>query len=297
MSKTVAGFWFLVAGYCVDRRGARTRNQKSGTRNRFFRREIHMFSTTFVVLTFLASAWAGPAANDAFHWKGKVPAGQLVEIRGINGSIHAEPALGNDVEVVAYKTGVLYDSAGIKVQVVEHNGGVTFCAVYPSADGHPTECLPGASSPLNSLSHDVNIDFTVRLPKGVRFVGRTVNGQVEAKSLQSDTEAHTVNGNVRLSTAGAAVGETVNGSIIASVGKINGDSKFSTVNGGITLEMPVGAAAEVHAGTKNGLIHTDFPLEVQGAYAGRHADGVIGHGGPDLTIVTVNGTINLRRRF
>jgi hypothetical protein len=24
---------------------------------------------------------------------------------------------------------------------------------------------------------------------------------------------------------------------------------------------------------------------------------VIGHGGPDLTIVTVNGTINLRRRF
>jgi hypothetical protein len=273
-----------------------TRNQKPETEFGF-RREIHMFSTTFVVLTLMVSAWAGPAASDAFHWKGKVPAGQLVEIRGINGSIHAEPALGNDVEVVAYKTGQVYDAAGIKVQVVEHNGGVTFCAVYPSADGHPTECLPGASSPLNSLSHDVNIDFTVRLPKGVRFVGRTVNGQVEAKSLQSDTEAHTVNGNVRLSTAGAAVGETVNGSIIASVGKINGASKFSTVNGGITLEMPVGAAAEVHAGTKNGLIHTDFPLEVRGAYAGRHADGVIGHGGPDLTIVTVNGTINLRRRF
>ena len=157
-----------------------------------------------------------------------MPAGQQVEIRGINGSIHAEPATGNDVEVVAHKTGqVDEDVAGIEVQVVEHDGGVTFCAVYPSVNGHRSECLPGASSPLNAISNDVNIDFTVRLPKGVRFVGRTVNGQVEAKALQSDTEAHTVNGNVRLSTAGAAFGETVNGSIIASVGKINSDSKFS----------------------------------------------------------------------
>jgi len=256
-----------------------------------------MFSTTFVVLTVLA-AWFGPAGSDAFHWRGKVPAGQLVEIRGINGSIHAEPAIGNDVEVVAHKTGQVDDDvAGIEVQVVEHDGGVTFCAVYPSVNGHPSECLPGASSPLNAISNDVNIDFTVRLPKGVRFVGRTVNGQVEAKALQSDTEAHTVNGNVRLSTAGAAFGETVNGSIIASVGKINSASKFSTVNGGITLEMPPSAAAEVHAGTKNGHIHTDFPLAMHDEYAGRHADGVIGRGGPDLTIVTVNGTINLRRRF
>ena len=255
-----------------------------------------MFSTTFVVLSVLA-AWFGPAGSSDFHWKGKVPAGQLVEIRGINGSIHAEPATGNDVEVVAYKSGQVYDTAGIEVQVVERNGGITFCAVYPSLDGRPTECQPGSNSPLNSSSNDVNIDFTVRLPKGVRFVGRTVNGQVEAKALQADTEAHTVNGNVRLSTAGAAFGETVNGSIIASVGKINSASKFSTVNGGITVEMPQSAAAEVHAGTKNGHIHTDFPLAMHDEYAGRHADGAIGHGGPDLTIVTVNGTINLRRRF
>jgi hypothetical protein len=255
-----------------------------------------MFSTTLVVLT-ICAAWFGAAGSGSFHWRGKVPAGQFVEIRGINGSIRAEPAAGKDVEVVAYKTSQVYDSAGIQVQVVEHNGGITICAVYPSADGRPTECLPGASSPRNSINNDVNVDFTVRLPKGVRFVGRTVNGQVEAKSLEADMEAHTVNGNVRLSTAGAALGETVNGSIVASVGKIHGASKFSTVNGGITVEMPPGAAAEVHAGTRNGQINTDFPLEVRGDLAGGHADGVIGVGGPGLTIVTVNGTINLRRRF
>ncbi len=255
-----------------------------------------MFATTFALFA-VSTVCLAAAGTDAFHWRGMVPPGQLVEIRGINGSIHAEPAFGKDVEVVAYKTGQIYDSAGIEVQVVEHNGGVTICAVYPSADGRSTECLPGASSPRNPVNADVNVDFTVRLPKGVRFVGRTVNGQVEAKALEADTEAHTVNGNVRLSTAGAAQGETVNGSITASVGKITSASKFTTVNGGITVEVPRGAAAEIHAGTMNGHINTDFPLAVRDELVGRHVDGAIGHGGPDLTIVTVNGTINLRRRF
>jgi carbon monoxide dehydrogenase subunit G len=248
-----------------------------------------------LALTAVFAVWLGAAANDSFHWKGQVQAGKLVEIRGINGSIRAEPASGKDVEVVAYKTGQVYESAGVEVRVVEHNGGVTICAMYPPVDGRPAECLPGVNSLRKATGNDVNVDFMVRLPKGVRFVGRTVNGQVEAKSLEADTEAHTVNGNVLLSTAGAGVGETVNGSITASVGKINSASKFSTVNGAITLEMAPGAAADVHAGTKNGHIHTDFPLEVRDEFVGGHADGVIGQGGPDLNIVTVNGTINLKR--
>jgi len=253
-----------------------------------------MFSRMLALAAFL-TVWLGAAGSDAFRWKGQVPAGKLVEIRGVNGSIRAEPASGEEVEVVAYKSGQVYESAGVEVRVVEHNGGVTICAMYPSVDGRPAECLPGVNSPHRSTGNDVNVDFMVRLPKGVRFVGRTVNGQVEAKSLQADTEAHTVNGNVLLSTAGAAAGETVNGSITASVGKINNASKFSTVNGAITLEMAPGAAADVHAGTKNGHIHTDFPLAVRDEFVGGHAEGVIGQGGPDLTIVTVNGTINLKR--
>jgi len=254
-----------------------------------------VFSSTLVVVGIFAAWFAPTTGNDAFRWKGRVPAGHLVEIRGLNGNIHAEPALGNDVEVVAYKSGQVLEGSGVQVRVVEHPRGVTICAVYPLADGQMSDCQPGTNSPRPPLSNNVNVDFMVRLPKGVRFVGRTVNGQVEAKALQADTEAHTVNGNVRLSTAGAAKVETVNGSIIASVGRIDCASKFSTVNGGITVEMPSGAAAAVHAGTKNGHIHTDFPLDVHDYYVGGFADGEIGHGGPALTIMTVNGTINLRR--
>jgi hypothetical protein len=229
------------------------------------------------LLALLAACTAlfGAVGTDTFHWSGRVPPGQLIEVRGVNGSIHAEPAVGQEVDVLAYRNGHQVDAGDIKVRVVEHDGGVMICAIYPSPN------------------NDVSIDFTVRVPKGVKFLARTVNGVVEANSLDAYTEAHTVNGNLRLSTAGTAQGETVNGSIVASVGSITEPLKFSTVNGGITLEMPRGTSADVHANTVHGRIATDFPMAVRGG----HADGPIGRGGPQLRLATVNGSINLRKHF
>ncbi|HEV2690534.1 MAG TPA: hypothetical protein VGV35_18380, partial [Bryobacteraceae bacterium] len=137
-------------------------------------------SQIFVLLT-SATALFGAVGTDTFHWSGKVPPGQFIEVRGVNGSIHAEPALGNDVDVIAYKNGERYDASDIEVRVVEHEGGVTICAVYPSQNS-ANECIPGDGGRRNALNNDVSVDFTVRVPKGVRFVARTVNGLVEAKS-------------------------------------------------------------------------------------------------------------------
>jgi hypothetical protein len=248
----------------------------------------------FVVLTAVAGVF-GATGVDTFHWSGRVPAGQLLEVRGVNGSIHAGPAAGQDVEVIAFKNGHQLESSEIDVHVVQHDGGVTICAVYPSPDGLADQCTPGGNGSPNPQANDVSVDFTVRVPSGVRFLARTVNGMVEAKSLEGDAEAHTVNGNVSLSTAGNAQGETVNGSIVASMGRINSALKFSTVNGGITLEMPACANARVHVNTVNGRINTDFHLAVRRQLVGKRAYGLIGHGGPQLSIATVNGSISLRR--
>jgi len=253
-----------------------------------------VFLSTLFVLIASTMALFGAVGNDTFHWSGKVPPGQLIEVRGINGNIHAEPATGTNVDVIAYKNGEQVDMSNIEVRVVEHQGGVTICAVYPSPTG-VDDCVPGAAGRRSALNNDISVDFTVRVPKGVRFVARTVNGIVEAKSLDADAEGHTVNGNVLLSTAGAGQGDTVNGSIYASVGRFSSPLNFSTVNGGITLVMPSDAVANVHADTVNGPIHTDFPLEIRGLYPSKHAGGSIGHGGPELHIATVNGAIHLRR--
>lgn len=241
------------------------------------------------------SAMFGAITNlDTFHWSGKIPSGQMVEIKAVNGGIFAEPTEGGAVEVIAYKTGHYSDPSEVRVQVVEHDNGVTVCAVYPSGLGGENSCQPGGG-PAALPGSDVKVDFMVRVPRGVRFIGRTVNGQVEASRLQANAEAHTVNGNIRLSTSGNAMAETVNGNIRAELGRFAEPARFTTVNGGITLEVPRTTHAEVHAHTVNGMISTNLPLAIHGRLVNRHADGRIGHGGPSLKVATVNGSICLRQ--
>jgi len=247
----------------------------------------------------LAAALAAPLARgEDFRWSGAVSSGKVLEIKGINGGIEAGPASGSEVEVVARKSGRRSDPSQVEIKVVEHGEGVTICAVYPTpSDGRPNECRPGSGGRMNTRDNDVKVDFTVRVPEGVRFVGRTVNGTVEAAGLTADAEVYSVNGGVTVTSSGLARAETVNGSITAAMGRADwsGPLELKTVNGSITVELPASTSARVQASTVNGGIDTDFPLTVTGRFGPRHVSGTIGSGGRDLTLATVNGGIHIRR--
>jgi hypothetical protein len=252
-----------------------------------------------VVLAFVALGALIPLARPSdFNWHGRLAPGQSIEIKGVNGAIHAERATGTEVTVEATKTARRSDPNSVTIQVVPHADGVTVCALYPASDwGRPNECAPGSGGRMNVNNNDVRVEFTVRVPAGVHFTGRTVNGEIEAASLAGDVQAHTVNGKIRLSTTGWAEAKTVNGSIVARLGQPSGSRPldFHTVNGGIDLELPAAFNATVHASTVNGHISTDFPLMVHGKFTGREISGSIGQGGPELSLKTVNGSIELRR--
>jgi hypothetical protein len=241
-------------------------------------------------------AWAGPAAAEDFRWESRLAKGQTIEIKGVNGGIDARPADGDAVLVTADKRGRRDDPEEVEIEVVEHRGGVTICAVYPSWRKR-NECAPGTAGRLGAEKNDVKVEFTVRVPEGVSFVGRTVNGGIEAESLSADAEAYTVNGGIRLSTRGVGRAETVNGSVRASLGRGDwkGELSFETVNGSVTVELPEGVGAHVEAATVNGSIETDFPLTVRGRFASRRLNGTIGDGGRELSLETVNGSIRLRK--
>jgi hypothetical protein len=243
-----------------------------------------------------APAKASGAKQEEFHWAGKVAAGAAVEIKGVNGGIVATGATGGGVEVTAIKKGRKSDPAEVKIEVVEHAGGVTICAVYPSSGG-PNECKPGEAGRMSVRDNDVNVEFRVTVPAGVRFVGRTVNGGIEASGITADAEAHTVNGGVELDATGTARAETVNGGITARLGRTDwaGALSLKTVNGGIEMTMPAGLSADVKASTVNGDIQTDFPLTVTGRISRRKLEGTIGSGGRLLELSTVNGGIELRK--
>jgi hypothetical protein len=247
----------------------------------------------------VAVALAVPSVRgEDFRWSGAVAPGKVLEIKGVNGGIEAGPATGSEAEVTALKSGHRSDPAGVEIKVVEHAGGVTICAVYPNPDeGRPNECRPGSGGRMSTRDNDVKVEFTVRVPEGVRFVGRTVNGTVEAQGLTADAEVYSVNGGVTVTSSGLARAETVNGSITAAMGRADwsGPLELKTVNGTITVELPAATSARVEASTVNGGIDTDFPLTVTGRLGPRHVSGTIGSGGRDLTLETVNGGIHIRR--
>jgi DUF4097 and DUF4098 domain-containing protein YvlB len=166
------------------------------------------------------------------------------------------------------------------------DGAVTICSVFPGEK---------VCRPLGDSGPGARVDFEVRVPEGVGFLGSTVNGGVEAEALKSDVRAYTVNGQVRVSTTGTVQAKTVNGSITASLLKPfwSKPPELSTVNGGIRLVLPPSANAALQAATKNGKIVTEFAAK--GKVTDHEVVGRIGGGGSRLVLSTVNGTIELKR--
>lgn len=250
------------------------------------------------VLALLAAfAWA---PQDDFRWRGPVAAGDWIEIKGVNGGIRAEAADGNEVEVTAVKRrGREGRPEDVRIERVAHDGGVTICAIYPSSRrSRPNRCTAGDEWNSSVDDNDTRVEFVVRVPRGVHFLGATVNGAVEARSMPADATVSTVNGAVSVSAAGVVQASTVNGDVDVSTGRADAgrNLNFSTVNGDITLEVPAGFRARVDAELLNGRIRSDFPLSMsRGEYVGRSAEGEIGGGGRELRLRTVNGDIEIRR--
>ena len=253
---------------------------------------------SLLYLTLALSATTPALAQDTWTWKKSVPAGRTLEIKGVNGEISATAATGSEVEIIAKKSAKKSNPDDVKIQVVEHEGGVTICALYPSPRGRePNECLPGAKGRMNTRNNDTEVDWEVRVPRNVAFSGRTVNGGVRASGITADASAHTVNGSVRVSTTGLAYASTVNGSINVRMGKSNwtDELSFTTVNGAITLELPDPLETNVEASTVNGSFYSDWPLAVKGRFGPKRVSGKIGNGGRDLELSTVNGDIEIRK--
>src|SRR5262245_15507649 len=223
-----------------------------------------------------ASLIAGTAfAQNDFDWRGQIASGQTLEIRGVNGEINATPSGSGDAEVHATKSANRSDPASVRIAVVPHGGGILVCAVYPTPAGRdPNTCDPGPNNRNNTNNNDTQVRFDIKVPAGVRFVGRTVNGDVTAESLNGDAEGHTVNGSVKVSTTGNAMANTVNGSLDVTMGRAefpNG-AKFSTVNGGITLRVPAYLSANLKASVMNGSIESDLPITTTGVISRRKVE-------------------------
>ncbi|MGH7672909.1 MAG: hypothetical protein ACREMC_08415, partial [Gemmatimonadales bacterium] len=86
---------------------------------------------SLIVTTLLLAAAGSAAAQEDFRWHGRLAPGKTIEVKGVNGDVRAVAATGPEVDVTAAKRARRSDPDEVKIEVVEHEGGVTICAVYP----------------------------------------------------------------------------------------------------------------------------------------------------------------------
>jgi len=252
--------------------------------------------------------------SERWNWRGTVARGGTLEVRGIQGSIRAAVASGSAVEVTAIKHGD-DDPADVRIEVVEGSDGVTICAVYP---GRGNSCEPGGGH-MNVRHSDVEVDFQVRVPAGVRFEGVQVSGDVEVVGLGAGADASSVSGDVVVrdvdgrvtahSVSGSVTLEQVDGDEV-NAQTVSGDVRFSgpirdggryrfkTLSGDVTVSPDGALNADVSVSTFSGDLDSDYPITMSGGRRHSHRnsfDATIGNGNATLALESFSGTISLRR--
>jgi DUF4097 and DUF4098 domain-containing protein YvlB len=251
-----------------------------------------LWFAVFFGLTSLS--WAQQQDADHFHWTGKLASNQVLTIKNVNGMIDASGAAVDQIEVNAVKSG--RDKDQVKVEVVNTGDGVTICAVYPG-----NACEGGTN--WSTHVHDVRakVDFTVRLPRNLRFNAQSVNGGIRAEEMGREVNASSVNGGVDVSTASWARAKSVNGSVHVRMGRADwpGTLKIETVNGSIELTLPENFSADVKFRSVNGRLNSEFPMTMGGnsgwSFGPKSVEGKIGVGGRLLDVSTVNGSLDIRK--
>jgi DUF4097 and DUF4098 domain-containing protein YvlB len=177
-------------------------------------------------------------------------------------------------------------------------------------------------------------DFTVALPRGVRLLASTGNGEVDVRNAGADVrassgngevnvsgargrvyansgngdvsvdradgevEANSGNGAIRVTTArGPVSAHTGNGGIDVSMSSLagSGDMEFSTGNGSITVGFPASLSATIEANGSFRNFETDFPIHMGRGWSGNYVRGTIGSGARRIRLNTGNGRIALRK--
>lgn len=244
----------------------------------------------------------------AFAWAEVMPRGSTIEIQGVLGNMRAERTESETVEVRATRHGRA-PTPDVHFAVVRHAGGVTICTVYPAPPGAAAnECVPGAIGLNNSRANNVEVEFAVRVPRGVLVRLTSSTGRITTGSLQSVVTARSMSGDIDITTSEFASARTNSGDLHVSMGRTAWEDtlELTSLSGNIRVTLPADARVDVMAETRTGTIKSDFEigqarpsrlsrLKPTGSL-GSSAHGVIGGSERQLALSTIAGNILIRRQ-
>jgi hypothetical protein len=271
---------------------------------RFATRRTYIATLTAVAATSLAVSSVAAAqqrtGDKDFSWDGRITNGRWLYVRNLNGSIRVERSTGDRAEVTAVKRSRRGNPEDVRIETKRlggDDGDVIICAFWVENASCDEDGYRTRDEYHRGRNNDTSVEFTVKLPAGVRLGVSTVNGGVEVSGATAEVRASTVNGRVSAASSGGPVNaSTVNGDIDVRMRELGtGDLEYSTVNGSIEIEVPANLDADLDMRTVNGSLSADFPITVQGRVNPRRMRATIGKGGRRLRLETVNGSVELRK--
>ena len=240
--------------------------------------------------------FASGKAQDTWSRTYKVPAAGRFELINVNGKITAESTDGAEVVVEGRRTAkARSDEAAkdllAKLEIREEVGESTV-----RVESRPPR-LSGFSG------HE--IEWTIKVPKGLIVDLRTINGGVRLNGLSGEIHAKTTNGGVRGAgiTPSVIEASAVNGGVefeLASPLDSTDSIELETVNGGVELSLPSESKATIAARCVNGGVRVDgldITTEEQrnDFDRKRRLNGTMNGGGAKVNMSTTNGGVRLTR--
>ncbi len=234
------------------------------------------------ILLILAAAFAraeetASVAKRAEHFKATMTAGSTLRIENVSGDIVAKPGRELSAVVTMTASAPTQEKANdllreTRVTQLRKDEEYTLTTEWPSSFGHRGDhgrfMTFDTRRPSRGTTRcedcKITAHYEVAIPKGVRAILHTVNGDVRAEAgVDAALDLQTVNGAVTALGAVASItAQSVNGKVDVSSQTLppGASMNLKTINGPITLTLARNARFDLDASTMNGTIVSTFPL-------------------------------------
>lgn len=223
------------------------------------------------------------------------PAAQIkaIDLNEVDGSVTVQAEATETISLIAH----VRAGAEVKEKPSEENKGyfqTTMAGQTLSISRKGSRRKQWSFFGLND-GRKLQIDYTLRVPPSVALELTTVNGRIATRGMDAASRLVTVNGTIETESTGnnALVARSVNGSVRARFLENFQGANVKTVNGAVEATLPQNASFSVDLSQVNGDFEASFPLSIHSNPGSRRVSGEVNGGHHELTIVTVNGDIEL----
>jgi len=251
----------------------------------------------------ILSALFGQEESEEFSKVLPLKSDGTFNLRNVNGSITIRTWKEAKVDIKALKTtkGDPDMLKEVRIEVEATANSVSVDTIYPRGRNIRV-----------SVNYEVRVPEGVNLGKvkstngSVYITGpvgntnaSTTNGRIELDGARGTVSLSSTNGRIEgVNIRGELDADTTNGPIVLEMISFEDTIKAKTTNGSITLR--VGSLEKVNADftarTVNGSISLDLPVTLKSMKKSRRSlEGQIGQGGPEISLRTVNGSIKITK--